>query len=121
MQRKILLPIFALFNRDKLINTAGPNAVDPFSSVALRALIISLCDLFIEAFIKLVFSSPNDFIFDSLFISFSFIIITLDKQSPFTSISVPKETIPTFVLGAFLSRELILFCIEHFTKSNLLI
>ena len=121
VHKKILLPIFAFFIKDKLNKTAGPKAVAPSSSISLNDLIIADDDCLIEFLIKLVFSSPIDLIFDSLFISFSFISITLDKQSPLTSISLPKETIPTLVLGEFSSKDLILFSIDSFTKSNLLI
>ena len=77
-------------------------------------------DCFIEFLIKFVFSSPIDIILFSLFISFSFILITLDKQSPLTSISLPKETIPTLTLGECSNKDLMLFSIDNFTKSNLL-
>ena len=83
-------------------------------------LIIDGDDLFIEFLIKFVFSSPKDLILFSLFISFSFILITFDKQSPLTSISLPNETKPTFTLGECSSNVLILFSIANFTKSNLL-
>ena len=54
-------------------------------------------------------------------ISFSFILIIFDKQSPLTSISLPNDTIPTFVFGTFFNNEFILFSIEHLAKSNLFI
>ena len=120
VHKKILLPFLAFFNKDKLNNTAGPKAVEPSSSISLNDLMIDWDDCFIEFLIKFVFSSPIDIILFSLSISFSFIFITLDKQSPLTSISLPKETIPTFTLGECSNKDLILFSIDNFTKSNLL-
>ena len=104
MHKKILLPIFALFNKYKLNKTAGPIAVQPSSFILLKEFNISFEDLFISVFIKFVFSFPNDTNFDSLTKSFPLTIIIFDKQSPFTSISLPNVTKPTFTFGVFLLK-----------------
>ena len=95
--------------------------MEPSSSISLKDLMTEGDDCLIGFLIKFVFSSPIDLILASLFISFSFIIITLDKQSPLTSISLPKETIPTFTFGDCSSKDLILFSIDNLTKSKRLI
>ena len=81
VHKKILLPILAFFNSDKLNEMAGPRAVEPFSSVASNDSKIFFEEFFIGAFTKFVFSSPIDFILLSLFISFFAAFLAANNSS----------------------------------------